>query len=241
MGDTDMKFDVIPENYILDRWTKNTTLKASFDVGMGLNGKGTLVEDRDVLMNQLYSEFYHCLYLIGDDTEKLKSFLKVLKDFRDSISTVDSTLPSLKTKGNLIENFYVYEVPDVVYVLNPVPVKTIGSGRRINSVKEKAISKKPLRLCRKCNQKTNHDSRNCDKFSGGEKEKVIEIIEKPLRLCRKCNQKTNHDSRNCDKFSGGEKEKATEISQKPLRLCRKCNQKTNHDSRNCDKFSGSEV
>ncbi|KAL3655015.1 hypothetical protein CASFOL_000801 [Castilleja foliolosa] len=52
-----------------------------------------------------------------------------------------------------------------------VEVKTKGrgaGGRRLKSLKEQAIEKsnKLLRLCRKCDQKTTLDSRNCDKIKG---------------------------------------------------------------------------
>ncbi|KAL3622483.1 hypothetical protein CASFOL_033894 [Castilleja foliolosa] len=55
--------------------------------------------------------------------------------------------------------------------LPPCPVKTKRSGaggRHLKSLKEQAIekSKKPLRLFRKCNQKTTHDSHNCEKIKG---------------------------------------------------------------------------
>ncbi|KAL3643724.1 hypothetical protein CASFOL_014539 [Castilleja foliolosa] len=87
----------------------------------------------------------------------------------DSDVNTDSDVDP-EVDGN-VEHGGVEVRPEIVSILPPCPVKTKGSGasgRRLKSLKEQAIDKsnKPLRLCRKCNQKTTHDSRNCDKIKG---------------------------------------------------------------------------
>ncbi|KAL3613568.1 hypothetical protein CASFOL_042602 [Castilleja foliolosa] len=92
-----------------------------------------------------------------------------LKDRRIAASNKDTSCTSQSTKRRLLQNHLGAEVPDLVTIHPPAPVHNKGSGRRIKSATEIAIenSKKTLRLCRKCNQRMTHDSRNCDKFAGG--------------------------------------------------------------------------
>ncbi|KAL3641559.1 hypothetical protein CASFOL_012374 [Castilleja foliolosa] len=167
-NEVDTKINAIPEKYILDRWTKNAIQKISFVDGIDVTDKDDPMAEKEMALSRLYSEFYHCVGLFDSDTGEINSFQLALKEYRESRSTIDKSLPTQSTKRRLFENFHRSEVPSVASILPPVPVYTKGSGKRIKSAAEIAmeISKKPLRLCKKCNKRTNHDSRNCDKFSG---------------------------------------------------------------------------
>ncbi|KAL3618588.1 hypothetical protein CASFOL_037670 [Castilleja foliolosa] len=166
----DKKVTAIPDKYILSRWTKNAIRNVS------LSGENTFTEYDDPLdehksiLGQLYFEFYHCVGVVDDDTETLRSIMLYLKDRREAASNKDTSCTSQSTKRRLFQNHLGAEDPDLV-TIHPPPalVHNKGSGRRIKSAAEIAIenSKKTLRLCRKCNQRTTHDSQNCEKFVGG--------------------------------------------------------------------------
>ncbi|KAL3613221.1 hypothetical protein CASFOL_042912 [Castilleja foliolosa] len=94
-----------------------------------------------------------------------------LRQFRESDDEPESTSQTKTAKQKLFGDFLGCSRLEIASILPPCPLKTKGSGaglRRLKSLKEKAIEKsnKPLRLCRKYNQKTTHDSRNCDKIKG---------------------------------------------------------------------------
>ncbi|KAL3646814.1 hypothetical protein CASFOL_009358 [Castilleja foliolosa] len=160
----DLNVDSIPDKYIHNRWTKLATLRASVDFGMDQNMATVARDDCKLAMSQIYSVFYSSVGLIDGNAEKMNSYLESITELRDSISNQDSSSTNVSAKRNLfLKHFNVDSLPEDAMIRNPAPAKNKGSGRRIKSSKEIAIesSNKPLRLCRKCNQKTNHDSRNC--------------------------------------------------------------------------------
>ncbi|KAL3643682.1 hypothetical protein CASFOL_014497 [Castilleja foliolosa] len=161
------KVRFIPDKYIVSRWTKNALNTVSLTSGLNIIEKTDPLEKHKIVLGQLYSEFYHTIGVVGNDTETLESIMCSLKDHRERKSNVDT---SQNTKRRLFEDHFGAQVPDKgsVTIHPPAPVHNKGSGKRIKSAAEIAFenSKKTLRLCRKCNQRTNHDSRNCDKFTG---------------------------------------------------------------------------
>ncbi|KAL3650030.1 hypothetical protein CASFOL_006433 [Castilleja foliolosa] len=159
----DLNVNAIPEEYIHNRWTKIATLKASLDLGMDANMINAARDDSKLALSRIYSVFYSSIGLIEGNPEKMNSYLESITELRDSIAAQDSSSTHVSAKRKLFQNHFRCDVPENQTIFPPAPVKNKGSGRRIKSSKELAIegSKKPLRLCRKCNQKTNHDSRNC--------------------------------------------------------------------------------
>ncbi|KAL3629882.1 hypothetical protein CASFOL_026194 [Castilleja foliolosa] len=120
--------------------------------------------------NKIYSEFYGCMGLIDGNDDRMDAFIDLLSKFRESFVEPDNSTHHVTAKRKLFGNHFQSDLPENVTVRPPRQVSNKGSGaggRRLKSVREQAIeqSKKPLRLCRKCNRKTNHDSRNCDKFT----------------------------------------------------------------------------
>ncbi|CAH9077257.1 unnamed protein product [Cuscuta europaea] len=67
------------------------------------------------------------------------------------------------TKSDVIKSYYGSSVPTEVSVHPPQQARNKGCGKRIKGGKEKSIEvrNKTKRLCRKCNKKGYHDSRNC--------------------------------------------------------------------------------
>ncbi|GER45737.1 FAR1-related protein [Striga asiatica] len=131
----DLKLESIPEKYIVSRWTKHASLKP--------------------------------IFVVDGNIELMNGFLTCLKDQKEMIGSVQGKQSDPGMKKCLFEKYYGAPLPSEVEVLPPAPVKNKGSGSRLKSRKEKAIerSKKPLRMCSKCKQKSSHDARNCDKFS----------------------------------------------------------------------------
>ncbi|XP_057793050.1 protein FAR1-RELATED SEQUENCE 5-like [Salvia miltiorrhiza] len=124
-----MKFDKIPQKYIVKRWCKYSVIYPG--------------EDQFVQPN-MSSEFPPS----GDFR-----FLKVVGEIIGFL------------QERRFSQFYGSAPIESPTVLPPDVAKTKGSGAggRRKSDKEKAflLADRPLRLCRKCNTKGHHDSRNC--------------------------------------------------------------------------------
>ncbi|GER41647.1 FAR1-related protein, partial [Striga asiatica] len=163
----DLKLESIPEKYIVSRWTKHASLKPIFVVDGEVIDQCVAIEDRKSITNQIFSEFYSCIGMVEGNIELMNGFLTCLKDQKEMIVSVQGKQSDPGMKKCLFEKYYGAPLPSEVEVLPPAPVKNKGSGSRLKSRKEKAIerSKKPLRMCSKCKQKSSHDARNCDKFA----------------------------------------------------------------------------
>ncbi|KAH6770240.1 hypothetical protein C2S52_015043 [Perilla frutescens var. hirtella] len=122
------------------------------------------LEDNKRVMNLLISEFYSCLGIVDGNREKMDEMLCGIRDMRVVMQPGDDQCSSFSSmKERLFEKFYGATNPSVVDVHPPIVVKTKGSGSRLKPRREKdrERAKKPLRMCRKCNQLSDHDSRNC--------------------------------------------------------------------------------
>ncbi|KAL3649827.1 hypothetical protein CASFOL_006230 [Castilleja foliolosa] len=168
------KVDNIPDKYIVNRWTRDPTRNQEFNFGTKATEKCVAVTKGNLMKNTAYSEFYGCMGSIDGDPDKMAGFVNHIREYR-ALVDADSDSPTEKVpaKRRLFEDYYKSQKPVAGSGIKPpLQAKNKGSGaggRRLKSFREEAIqqSNKPLRLCRKCNQKTNHDSRNCDKVTEG--------------------------------------------------------------------------
>ncbi|KAH6797570.1 hypothetical protein C2S52_022124 [Perilla frutescens var. hirtella] len=158
-----MKAVEIPQKYIISRWTKTSLLKPLHSEGGALFDNCDNVGDGKNLTNQLVSEFYSTLGLVEGNDEKMKLLLASLQEFRSMLQLGDDEYAILANKKRLFEQFYGSSTPAEVDVHPPIPVKTKGSCSRLKP-RQEAIAekkKKPLRMCSRCHQKSDHDARNC--------------------------------------------------------------------------------
>ncbi|KAH6767225.1 hypothetical protein C2S52_018208 [Perilla frutescens var. hirtella] len=161
-----LKLEAIPDKYVVARWTKDAYLKSVIDDGGDILDGCADLEDNKRVMNLLISEFYSCLGIVDGNRKKMDAMLYGIRDMRVVLQPGDgddqcSSFSSMKER--LFEKFYGATNPSVVEVHPHVVVKTKGSGSRLKPRREKNLecAKKPLRMCRKCNQLSDHDFKNC--------------------------------------------------------------------------------
>ncbi|KAH6780611.1 hypothetical protein C2S52_011848 [Perilla frutescens var. hirtella] len=158
----DLKLESIPPKYVVSRWMKSSLIN---EVGALLGDRCFLLEENKIVTNQLISEFYACLSVAEGDTAKMSLLLQSLHELRERFSSGDIEDDTMSKKSRLFSDFYGLCAPSEVEVHPSELVKTKGSASRIKSKEEERVerAKKPLKTCKKCGKKANHDSRNCGK------------------------------------------------------------------------------
>ncbi|KAH6780601.1 hypothetical protein C2S52_011838 [Perilla frutescens var. hirtella] len=101
----------------------------------------------------------------ASDIAKMSLLLQSIRELREGFLYGDIEDDTMSKKSILFFDFYGLCAPSEVEVHPPDLVKTKDSGSRIKSKEEARAEckKKPLRTCKKCRKKCNHDSRNCEK------------------------------------------------------------------------------
>lgn len=154
-----LRFDKIPDRYVLRRWSKSACFDEHYKRLANLGQY-----ECSSTNNQLYHEFYQCIGLVHGDDKLMADMLVDLKHLTEKYSSLCTAIDDGKGKKKLMHDIYGGSIADSVSVLSPNEVKTKGSGSRIQSRRESAIKKasKAKRKCSKCKKMTNHDARNCD-------------------------------------------------------------------------------
>ncbi|KAH6835291.1 hypothetical protein C2S53_014997 [Perilla frutescens var. hirtella] len=158
----DLKLQSIPPKYVVSRWMKSSLIN---EAGALLGDWCFLLEENKIVTNQLISEFYACLSVDEGDTANMSLLLQSLRELREGFLSGDIEDDTMSKKSRLFSDFYGLCAPSEVEVYPPELVKTKGSASRIKSKEEARAerAKKPLRTCKKCRKKADHDSRNCGK------------------------------------------------------------------------------
>ncbi|KAH6775754.1 hypothetical protein C2S52_013315 [Perilla frutescens var. hirtella] len=157
-----LKLQSIPPKYVVSCWMKSLLIN---EAGALLGDRCFLLEEKKIVTNQLISEFYVCLSIAEGDTAKMSLLLQSLRELREGFLSGDIENDTMSKKSRLFSDFYGLCTPSEVDVHPPELVKTKGSASCIKSKEEVRAerAKKPLRTCKKCGKKANHDSRNCRK------------------------------------------------------------------------------
>nr|GEV33672.1 protein FAR1-related sequence 5-like [Tanacetum cinerariifolium] len=156
--------EVIPDKYILKRWTRNLlpphirrkTQMFGFECGRYMECSATV-----------YSAVDYCLKLLAKDEDKLLEFVEYVKKLKTKVEEANPNTKQL-SKKEMFNLVLGVEKPEVNTVKNPKPCSNKGNasrGQRKKSEIDKLREhmKKHRRLCKKCEKYRRHDSRNCPK------------------------------------------------------------------------------
>ncbi|GKA27337.1 protein FAR1-related sequence 5 [Tanacetum coccineum] len=151
--------EMIPQQYILRRWTKNL-------IPAGLRNKRNRYGEKNVVVenyaNEATSIVDHCVHLLSKDEPRLGAFVEKLKSLKKEVEA-DCPNPPSKNKTDNLEQLVGVPKPAVVDVNNPTVGSTKGRKKlRIKGGKEKAIEKslKGRNSCSLCGG-TDHNKRTC--------------------------------------------------------------------------------
>ncbi|PWA41580.1 FAR1 DNA binding domain-containing protein [Artemisia annua] len=158
--------NVIPEQYILRRWTRDIIPP---ELRRKRNRYGEKNVEIERLTNEATSVVDECLFRLGDKVEKMGDFVEKLKKLRTEVEAEVPNHPSIET-GDVIGEHYAISKPDKRTVNNPTKVNNKGNitenerNKRRKSEKEKAlgVKKKQKKICGFCGVKTNlHTKTTC--------------------------------------------------------------------------------
>ncbi|CAH9094181.1 unnamed protein product [Cuscuta europaea] len=157
------KVNSIPDRYVLRRWCKDSILKPLNAFEAGIFQQCLDTEEQNLAMKTLWSDIHFCVGMIDQNPQMFQQFADAIKVQKDLLSTSQGNSASGSTKNDVFKAFYGSFIPTQVSVRPPQQARNKGCGKRIKGGKEKAIevSQKSKRICRKCNKKGYHDSRNC--------------------------------------------------------------------------------
>nr|GEW16383.1 protein FAR1-related sequence 5 [Tanacetum cinerariifolium] len=151
--------EIIPQQYILRRWTKNLILAALRNKRNRYGKKNVVVEN---YANEKTLIVDHCVHLLSKDEPRLGTFVKKLKSLKKEVEA-DCPNPPSKNKTNNLEQLVGVLKPHAVDVNNPTVGSTKGRKKlRIKGGKEKAIEKslKGINSCSLCDG-TDHNKKTC--------------------------------------------------------------------------------
>ncbi|GJX82541.1 FAR1-related sequence 5-like protein, partial [Tanacetum coccineum] len=156
--------EVIPDKYILKRWTRDLLpphirrkkQMFGFEGGRYMECSATV-----------YSAVEYCLNLLAKDEGKLIEFVENVKRLKTEVEEANPNAKQL-SKIEMFNLVLRVEKPEVNTVKNPKPCGNKGNasgGQRKKSEIEKLREhmKKHMRLCKKCEKYRRHDSRNYPK------------------------------------------------------------------------------
>ncbi|GKA30831.1 protein FAR1-related sequence 5 [Tanacetum coccineum] len=151
--------EMIPQQYILRRWTKNLIPAALRNKRNRYGEKNVVVEN---YANEATSIVDHCVHLLSKDEPRLGAFVEKLKSLKKEVEA-DCPNPPSKNKTDNLEQLVGVPKPPAVDVNNPTVGSTKGRKKlRIKGGKEKAIEKslKGRNSCSLCGG-TDHNKRTC--------------------------------------------------------------------------------
>ncbi|XP_019171218.1 PREDICTED: protein FAR1-RELATED SEQUENCE 5-like [Ipomoea nil] len=112
----------IPLKYVVNRWTKDASLKATFEIDGVIYDQNGPKDEKKVLLNKLWVDIHCCIDLANSNMEQLAAFLQ-------------------HSRKTVIESFCGSTEISEINILPLKHAKNKGSGKRIKSSKELAMEK----------------------------------------------------------------------------------------------------
>ncbi|XP_074287935.1 protein FAR-RED IMPAIRED RESPONSE 1-like [Silene latifolia] len=150
---------IIPEQCVIKRWCKDAMLSKMFDC----NGEATedvdIIDGKQIAMSVMWSEIHQTVsMLMGKLKNDVDNFSSLIRPFKEKLSPLGSPLNKQQ-----LEKILGCSPSQEITILPPKKSKNKGSGKRMLSMKGKAVAlaRKPKRMCKNCKRLANHDKRNC--------------------------------------------------------------------------------
>ncbi|XP_031102058.1 protein FAR1-RELATED SEQUENCE 5-like [Ipomoea triloba] len=156
----------IPSRYLVHRWTKGACLHLIFHIDGTLVDQSAKVENVRALTNLMWSDIYACVGLADGNIDCLSQLRRVINEQRQIFlqdGSENGNGAAIGSKQSVINSFCEdVSMGSTVDVHDPVQAKNKGSGKRLNSARERAASKcaKQSRRCHTCDE-YGHNSRTC--------------------------------------------------------------------------------
>ncbi|XP_019156915.1 PREDICTED: protein FAR1-RELATED SEQUENCE 5-like [Ipomoea nil] len=127
--------------YVVNRWTKDASLKATFEIDGVIYDQNGPKDEKKMLLNKLWSDVHCCIDLAGSNMEQLVAFSQVINEQKQLLMSGKEKLSPQHNRKTVIESFCGSTEISEINILPPKHSKNKGSGKRIKSSKELAMEK----------------------------------------------------------------------------------------------------
>ncbi|XP_074288254.1 protein FAR-RED IMPAIRED RESPONSE 1-like [Silene latifolia] len=151
---------IIPEQCVVKRWCRDARLSKMFDCYGEATEDVDIIDGKQIAMSVMWSEIHQTIgMLMGKLKNDVDNFSSLIRHFKEKLSPLGSPL----NKQQQLEKILGCSPGQEITILPPKKSKNKGSGKRMLSMKEKAVAlaRKPKRMCKNCKRLANHDKRNC--------------------------------------------------------------------------------
>ncbi|XP_074271038.1 uncharacterized protein LOC141594957 [Silene latifolia] len=151
--------ETIPDGCVVNIWCKDATRSKIFDFNGEAAEDVDIIDGKQIAILVMWPEIHQTVgMLMGKCKVDVDNFSSLIREFKEKLST----LGSLLNKQQQLEQILGCSVSQGVTILPPKKSKNKGSGKRMLSLKAKAVAlaRKPKRMCKNCKRLANHDKRN---------------------------------------------------------------------------------
>ncbi|KAJ9565451.1 hypothetical protein OSB04_001417 [Centaurea solstitialis] len=154
--------DCIPDKYILRRWRCDLIPPQWLPARVRY---GEVDIEKERLMAKAFVIIDRMIGRVRNEKELLQNVVEKLNVMDEELEAVVPLKPRHERRKEVIQELVGVHKSDAFDILPPSGISNKGSGKgkRLKSVREREgeKAKKAKRLCRTCNDKVRHDSRNC--------------------------------------------------------------------------------
>ncbi|XP_019172830.1 PREDICTED: protein FAR1-RELATED SEQUENCE 5-like [Ipomoea nil] len=152
----------IPLKYVVNLWTKDASLKATFEIDGVIYDQNGPKDEKKMLLNKVWSDIHCCMDLAGSNMEQLTAFSQVINEQKQLLLSGKEKLSPQHSRRTVIESYCGSTEISEINILPPKQARNKGSGKRIKSSKELAMEKQKGRKCKFCGVRGDHlDTRTC--------------------------------------------------------------------------------
>ncbi|XP_019179720.1 PREDICTED: protein FAR1-RELATED SEQUENCE 1-like [Ipomoea nil] len=152
----------IPLKYVVNRWTKDASLKATFEIDGVIYDQNGPKDEKKMLLNKVWSDIHCCMDLAGSNMEQLTAFSQVINEQKLLLLSGKEKLSPQHSRRTVIESYCGSTEISEINILLPKQARNKGNGKRIKSSKELAMEKQEGRKCNFCGVRgDHHDTRTC--------------------------------------------------------------------------------
>ncbi|XP_019166905.1 PREDICTED: protein FAR1-RELATED SEQUENCE 5-like [Ipomoea nil] len=146
----------IPLKYVVNRWTKDASLKATFEIDGVIYDQNGPKDEKKMLLKKVWSDIHCCMDLEGSNIEQLAAFSQVINEQKQLLLSGKEKLSPQHSRRTVIESYCGSTEISEINILPPKHAKNKGSGKRIKSSKELAMEKEEGRRCNFCGVRGDH-------------------------------------------------------------------------------------
>ncbi|XP_074288154.1 uncharacterized protein LOC141613319 [Silene latifolia] len=142
------------------RWCKDAIRTKMFDCNGEADEDVDIIDGKQNAMSIMWSEIHQTVaMLMGKFKADVDNFSTLIREFKEKLSLYGSPM----NKQQQLEKILGYSASQEITIMPPKQSKNKGSGKRMLSLKAKAVAlaSKSKRRCKNCKRLVHHDKRNC--------------------------------------------------------------------------------